>query len=720
MTHNRFCINYVLVYEDSYKEGASLTPFMGFDSAAQSTWRWLPSLLQNLPSDVLDILLEREVRVGRRCDGEGGYSIHLKTVHELQGALEGLLERNRGWGLVVIVSTTKALTPLVEQILDGAGFPLLHLSADGSFGTMSFDEATRGSILNFIKTAQPNFSHELPDENQKNINLKFGPHNVTLPNELCLLSLGFKTHYRKQLVFHQGALAQFKKAIKQSCQRISDLRNSSHPAGIGLIVLAPAARLQDWWDTSEVERFQSRRLLKFSRYISNRCRFGFEIERGGTLGYSVAEFHSLVQAWGIELKTITYASGVKAASYFAPVLRFPPSFGRVNGVVKHIRQCIAGRGPRWREKCTKKYGELQQALTEHYGAYASVFRDKKGQRVKLVDDSPVELMHLDGLPIALQSNCSRIPVVPGFTAYRHLLDSEGQYIPTSALRRVLVLRSFEDDDSGKQTLEKAITTYETGTEFLFVDIESEAELVEAVNSWKGAMVVLDCHGFHGISRGETGGVFLSGKRVQFSTLASMGLRMPPITIFSACNTHPLGMPVGSVASGALALGSTAVIATTTPVEFVDNAIFTARLCYWIHVALNEVENGRFARFGWDQAYWVTIRKHFCNNLLKVLIKRKVLGPESLFEVDFRAGMAILTAEQAWFETFVNLISERTGLQRDELEEIWKYHWWTSDALRYVCLGSPERIVIVPDGSELVPNRSPGAGDQSVPNESQSP
>ena len=69
------------------------------------------------------------------------------------------------------------------------------------------------------------------------------------------------------------------------------------------------------------------------------------------------------------------------------------------------------------------------------------------------------------------------------------------------------------------------------------------------------------------------------------------------------------------------------------------------------------------------------------------------------KIQFEANTAINSDSADWFEGSLTAISGASGLELGAVEAFWLQNAYFTSSLRYVHLGSPERILIVSDDGE---------------------
>ena len=151
-----------------------------------------------------------------------------------------------------------------------------------------------------------------------------------------------------------------------------------------------------------------------------------------------------------------------------------------------------------------------------------------------------------------------------------------------ALQKVLVVTSFSEDDQLKNMLTSGINVLRDRwggkVDVIYKKATSVPEFIEALNEYDGEILIFDGHGADN-SVEPIGKLVIGKERVDVWDLRGK-VRVPPIIILSACDTHGLDASShATVGNGFLVLGARTVLATLLPVNAYQAALFVARLIY---------------------------------------------------------------------------------------------------------------------------------------------
>jgi len=120
-----------------------------------------------------------------------------------------------------------------------------------------------------------------------------------------------------------------------------------------------------------------------------------------------------------ELAAYTAVLSISAASFGVPVLRCPPQVDRVRELLIRLAGMSRSKTPSV---------ERRNRLALHIGdtlrsSMPSLFLEQieqhKHDGIKLIGDTPLELLPIDDLPLGLQATVSRMPTLPGNLLMRH-------------------------------------------------------------------------------------------------------------------------------------------------------------------------------------------------------------------------------------------------------------------------------------------------------------
>lgn len=551
-------------------------------------------------------------------------------------------------------------------------------------------------------------------------------HNVTLPNELALASFGWTFSSDDPLVPDGRTPPDTNRYIDRICSLADDvtakrsalMRTCGLPASLcdwAYIVSCPSIHWGHYQSSRRgVERMVARNLraarvvyeaaVKQSTYFD---KFEGPADATREALESAPEYRALLTSRARDQRCYTAGLSLLASSTLAPVLRIEPKINRVRGNLKMLgasaRIARAGSIQLKQSRLARVIGSRMRDLVDQkfltrLDRYAS--RDFL-QGMKLVADVPMEWLPIADLPMMLRYDVSRTPVLPGNLYLQHCIRLP-VLLSASAFFEVLVVRSFNSDDRLKFILERAVKrVFESAgnatMRVTFRDVSNSTELIEAINDYRGAVLIFDCHGGYEDVNG-VGTIVVGGQPMEVWNLRDR-CHLPPIVIFSACDTHPLDGSHGSSANAAFVLGAVSVLGTMLPINAGLAAAFIGRLMLriseFIPIAL-KVRN----ILTWREVISGMIRMAYTSEVRRILTTQAGLSLRSGGDdrVQLVANVAINERLTNWFELFVAAMATESDTPESQVRS--DVLRWASltDALKYVQLGCPENLVILPDVS----------------------
>lgn len=398
----------------------------------------------------------------------------------------------------------------------------------------------------------------------------------------------------------------------------------------------------------------------------------------------------------VELKIFTATVALVATNQFVPAFRLPNSVMLHHDKLREIGRILSSNDRQWREKLNRNISAYGRAIREDVDAGLLTASFEGREKILAVCDFPIEWVAVDQLPAMFRFELSRVPSTPGNVVINALVSHAKAAYRYQDLCNVLIIRSFDENDAIKDHLVSGILgRVESGRlprmNVRIVDVSTKQELVDALNSFDGLMVIFDCHGGHG---GEEGFAWLNigGEQLDVWHLYQQA-RIPPIVILAACSTHPIEGSHASVANGFIESGVCSVIGTFAPVDSSHAAVFVTRLLERIAVYLPIVLKRR--EYTWREIITGLLRMSYVRDVMEGL--RDQLGlvtQEQYKSIHIQANMLINTHEdKLWFEKFRALIAETVGLDQGKMDKLWEEHFQFVESMLYVQLGRPENIVI---------------------------
>lgn len=523
-------------------------------------------------------------------------------------------------------------------------------------------------------------------------------HNILMPTESVFLCLGYTFELPDdRLAGHEDEA--FARAIETQANaletQLAELTGTSErPRGApSVIVTVPSVfrhlkpQIAEKLTQKELRRIL-KAVLRQAQYIAYRAT-GDDMKRIMESPHA----RSVMAMRANELYLYTAALTVSSCSLCCPVFRLPPQVDRVRDLLIGLA-ILSRKGnavQRRRNQIAIRIGDalrfsIPPVLLTKLDTYAN-------RGVKLIGDVPLELLPVDGLPLSLRCSVSRLPTLPGNLMMRHSLMRKPSFLHPSDFHDVLVVRSFAPDDPIRDLLEVSIKVcLQAGSKVRvkFVDVSTEEEFVQAFNRFDGKIAIFDGHGTQ--SAEDPQGVLSVGS-VKINPFQFYGqVKLPPIVLLSACETHTLGGMESSVASALLFMGAWSVLGTLAPVDARASATLIARFLFRLEAFLPALPGA----MNWTEVVTGMLRMSYATDLLFKFEELHDMTPGSLREVQMTANMAITMNDPAWFEKVLEGIGKKTNEALAKVTERWRDTCYFTETLRHVHLGSPEHIFVGPE------------------------
>lgn len=395
-----------------------------------------------------------------------------------------------------------------------------------------------------------------------------------------------------------------------------------------------------------------------------------------------------------ELADYTAALSVSAASLGVPVLRCPPQVDRVRELLIRLAGMSRGKTPNAerRNRLAQNIGRSLRSTVPELILQRIERHQHEG--VKLIGDTPLELMPIHDLPLGLRATVSRMPTLPGNLLMRQALMRTPLLLQPNDLTTVLIVRAFEHGDPLRELLVDSIEFFNARSEkklaLKIVDVSTRAEFVTAFNNFDGRFAIFDGHGAH--ERSDPQGTISIGS-IRINPFELYGkIKIPPVLFLSACETLPLEGIESSVASGFLMMGARSVLGTTVPIDGRKAAILTARFMFRFTDFLPLLNT----MIPWSQVVSGMLRMSYVTDILRELEKPLSISEDTYREIHTAANIAINEFQPHWFEKVLDSLSAATSVPVPQLRDRWMRTCYFTDTLHYVHLGQPEHLFVVPE------------------------
>jgi CHAT domain len=395
-----------------------------------------------------------------------------------------------------------------------------------------------------------------------------------------------------------------------------------------------------------------------------------------------------------ELAMYTTALSISAASLGCPVLRCPPQVDRIRELLLRLSgvrgdsQASAQR----RNRLALRIGDALHAAIPRQ--IVKHIQRHQHQGVKFVGDTPLELLRIDDLPVGLAGTTSRLPTLPGNLLMRQALVRAPHLLTAEDFRQVLIVRTFEPNDPLRGMLDIALRGFEAELagriDIRIVDVSTKDEFVAGFNGFDGTLAIFDGHGRH--ERGARNGTLAVGPLEIDLFELYHHIKVPSIVWLSACETHPLDGVENSVASAFLFMGARSVLGSNMPISGPNGALLVGRFLYRLADFLPMLN----ATIPWAEVVSGMLRMSYVTDILRAMKEPLLLTDDAYRTVHTRANTAINMFRPDWFPSLLDDIARATGTDVPTIRDLWLRSCYFTDTLRYVHLGVPEHMFVVPN------------------------
>ena len=644
------------------------TPFQGFGlNIANPEFIQLVELLAVLPASPFEIFLPPE-----------SLPVFRRPLPRKQAAIIGLPSFRAAWADITHPGTIQVVIGMPGEVEAARGFfhypHPLFVTVPPVAGVVSLAEYVGHPAQFLDKTIRDRLALLLPRKLwAKFVSLPLrAPFDegtvpsrgagVTAPNERLSISLGYDYSGTDPVISHDRQA--YVDAILAS---VSQARSMICESSTDIVLYAPAilrhlhAFGSDFWNKlfRKIDSRQLREIIRDGVFRNpHYSGFGLPLKNVEDLPnpYEHPIAGQILQIRQIELQLTAAGIGALATSSMQPALRLPNAINFHAASLREIERHSHRDSERGRKLLQKTYKTMVNAIERQISPEIIEDMRSRTESITLVTDAPIEWLRVEGLPLMIRHDVSRIGMTPGNLMLHQCVLSRMLILDAAALDDILVVRAFAEDDHIRGHLEHALGAY--GIDRLrirFVDVDDRAGLVACLNAFAGMLVIFDCHGGHG---GDDSHGWLKIGRDKVDPWQLGGeARVPPIVILSACSTFALAGSHASVANGLIRSGAVSVIGTFLPVQSAQSAIFVARLLYRIDAFLPALKALDRNFVTWRTLVSTFLRMSFATDLLNFFIRDKAwLSGEMFTRIGRQANFDINTLRSDWYRRFVRRIA----------------------------------------------------------------
>lgn len=454
-----------------------------------------------------------------------------------------------------------------------------------------------------------------------------------------------------------------------------------------------------------IDREQRREFQIIRQALERQTGYGFDIRSNaqksavigklvkGSDGEISVDPNPLVRLRASELLLNTELMCAITASEFSVCVRLPNEINRTLGSVRNFAEHYRSNAA----KSRKRLLAFRQVQARLAGAVPKEFIDlirRSETGVRIVSDAHLEWLDVDGLPLVIRKNCSRIPVTPGNLFVDHLASKRRLHLTPDAFKSVLVISALKRDDPITGIFETAFDTFEPlwrkNLTVTYENVASEADLVKALNDFDGPMVIFDGHGSH--AKDQPALLHLGSDAVDVWSLRDRIQNMPPIVILSACDTHAADRNHATTANGFMHLGARTVLASVLPLDARDAAAFVARLVFrvseFIPAAIRDFDQA----ITWTEVISGLLGMQLLTDFLRHLLDKKAIDDETYRQIHLEGNRAINGRAEDPFSVVLDAL-EKIGLSKSSLTLDLEMALANSSVISYLLVGRPETILI---------------------------
>jgi len=687
---------------------AGVSIFQSFHEALLRL-HWAFEEMVVLPATIFEPVAELKSLIALRACGLAGW-----RYQPLPARAVPYLPFSKTHPFFVVFSDDPAAARDIARAFDGKSLAPFHISSENVAGAHHRADVSLAKLqTHFLKLIDNNPHLALADmrqviagwkpKKQRKSSFDFKGNYTVLPNQMTLRSLGVVP--RKEVAnWSSDDPTDYLKAILESAAAVDVLRNRGE---IGDAIRLIPPRPDTWLVAPSLEPDFKRHipLEKIPREDRQPVRDLIRMfERQRVFGVPVTEeqmarmdnskiVQELRQTRNLEAKTFAAAVGVAAAGTMASVYRLTPGVERVAGKVRQFADNVRAEARTSPPKVAKLFADIQTHLGSEVAPEILERIAESTWGIKAVTNAPLEWLPVNGLPLGLLRDVSRIPATPGDLAVKLLAMHEPIRIPIEDFSEILVISAFEDGERFDM-MRKGFDATEPGwakrIDLKFVRVGTKAEFIKALDDFRGPLLIFDGHGSHPV--GGRGRLILGKEELDIWSIPAK-VRVPPIVILSACDTHAADRSWSTVSNAFLHLGARTVLATMLPIGVREGAIFSARLIFRLAAFLPVATGflGRVVR--WSEVVGGMLRMQLLTDILKPALLADKIRPDDYHDLLAKANFHANGEGREAIDYLEREVVARGIFSAEDFREVVTNTIPGSDTIRYAQMGNPETILI---------------------------
>lgn len=402
--------------------------------------------------------------------------------------------------------------------------------------------------------------------------------------------------------------------------------------------------------------------------------------------------------------------GLSAANDVCPVIKIKLNNNEAYNQIKTFRS-TDNRNP---QKIHRAMAKLRDIFSPHMDCWLEYVDSHPSAPIKLISNLPLEWSFHQGLPLIVRHEVSRIPITPGYISSKLLLDSDKVHLTLEAFKKILIIRSFNDDDPIKDHLKNSIDKIKKNKDFInsllirkenfkhavdnqidiefkWIDVSDSESLIDAINNHPCAITVFDMHGGHGTQGSH---LYLKDEKISIFDIASK-INISPIIILSACDTSPIDKGHHSTADAFILAGAKSLISSALPINSAAAARFLMRLIIRIETLLPGI--GETSAVKWSTLVSGMIRRTYYTELLEMLQKELKFPDSKRTEIFYKIAFLIDPLHNNWPEKIQQKIINELNISEIFLKNFISRNVQFLECMKYFQIGRPELISISKNG-----------------------
>jgi hypothetical protein len=692
------------------------TPLQGFAPSLCDHY-WIVSNLIDLPSDLTELANDdHDLVAARRMSGEG--PIHWVPVSPAS-IIKGKLGAREPF-VVLFVSPADAAAQYSEWNKSNEAPALIVAEAGGdiSYSDFSVERMYAHFLSNCDKVGsawgQPTLQSiksilQNPAKAEaRDIGYTIGGHNAFSPNLSALMAAGFNNPVDKRFDRVGEGNSPYIEGIVRTTNSVLDERDRIgarelhrlYPIKPDLMLFAPSmfADLHRLAGDTKGQDNDLKVLERGLKILQTQSGYAFQTTGDQLFAAGVQITgegiipNPIISARQKELFFNTALADIVGASEISAVIRLPNEVNRTAGQVKQFSLQRRSRESRDRKR-VKAFKDVQarlrQAVPKEF--FDLIRRSKSG--IRIVSDAPLEWLDIDGLPLCLAKDTTRIPTTPGNTFVSLMKPQPVARLRPEVFREILIINSVKEDDPIYPFFVIAMNTYATALKgkvtLRQVEVGSRKDFVDAINSFDGALMIFNGHGGHDAD--EAAILWLKDEPVDVWGLEGELRRVPPIVVLSACDTQAVDRNHATSALGFLSLGAATVLGSFFPLPALEASIFAARLIMRVVEFIPAAIANFHRAIPWTEVTGGMLRMTLLHDFLLRIENGKLASKEQVRSINEKGTAWINLGSDQPFEKIIQALIE-LGIPESQVRSELRSAIASSIAINIVQLGRPENII----------------------------